>query len=58
MSKQINKYKIKVDIANYQDIVNFAMSLSNIESYRKLTHDERLKVVMSYPFKLRFTTVY
>lgn len=54
MSKQINKYKVMVEVANYQDIFDFATSLLNIKSFTKLTSDEKLKIVMSYPFKLKF----
>lgn len=58
MLKQTSKYKVKVEVANYQDVLDFATSLLNIESFKKLTYDEKLKIIMSYPFKLSFTTVY
>lgn len=57
MSKQINKCKVKVEVANYQDVIDFATSLLNIKSFTKLTYDEKLKIVMSYPFKLSFKQV-
>lgn len=55
--KNKNNFKLKVEIANYQDILNFAISLSNINSFKKLTQDEKLKIIMSYPFKLNFRQV-
>lgn len=57
MSKQINKCKVKVEVANYQDVIDFATSLLNIKSFTKLTSDEKLKIVMNYPFKLSFKQV-
>lgn len=41
MSKQINKCKVKVEVANYQDIIDFATSLLNIKSFTKLTSDKK-----------------
>lgn len=54
MSKQISNCKVKVEVANYQDIFDFATSLLNIKSFKKLTSDEKLKIIMSYPVKLKF----
>ena len=34
MSKQISKCKVKVEVANYQDIFDFATSLLNIKSFK------------------------
>lgn len=55
--KNKNNFKLKVEIANYQDILDFEISLSNIKSFKKLTQDEKLKIIMSYPFKLSFKQV-
>ena len=52
-----NNFKLKVEIANYQDILDFAISLSNIKSFNILTQDEKLKIIMSYPFEFNFKQV-
>ena len=57
MSKQISNCKVMVEVANYQDVIDFATSLLNIKSFEKLTHDEKLKIFMSYPFKFNFKQV-
>ena len=55
--KNKNNFKLKVEIANYQDILDFAFSLSNIKSFNVLTQDEKLKIIMSYPFEFNFKQV-
>lgn len=55
--KNKNNFKLKVEIANYQDILDFAISLSSIKSFNILTQDEKLKIIMSYPFKLKFKQI-
>lgn len=34
MPKQISKCKVKVEVANYKDIFDFATSLLNINSFK------------------------
>jgi len=48
------KYRIKVEVANSDDINEFATSVSKLESLKKLTNTEKLKILVSYPFRLRF----
>ena len=55
--KNKNNFKLKIEIANYQDILDFAISLSSIKSFKKLTQDEKLKIIMSYPFNFKFTQI-
>ena len=55
--KNRNNFELKVEIANYQDILDFAISLSNIKSSNVLTQDEKLKIIMSYPFEFNFKQV-
>ena len=39
-----------VSITNYNDILSFARSLAQIPEFRKLSSDEKLKIIYSYPF--------
>lgn len=49
-----NDYHVKVEVANSEDINEFATSVSKLESFKKLTNTEKLKILVSYPFRLRF----
>jgi len=48
------EYRVKVEVANSDDINEFATSVSKLESFKKLTNTEKLKILVSYPFRLRF----
>ena len=48
------KYRIKVEVANSDDINEFATSVSKLESFKKLTNTKKLKILVGYPFRLRF----
>lgn len=39
-----------VSITNYNDILSFARSLTQIPEFCKLLSDEKLKIIYSYPF--------
>ena len=44
-------YHAYIKIANYDDIVSFTKSLAQIPEFCKLSSDEKLKIIYSYPFK-------
>lgn len=48
------KYRIKVEVVNSDDINEFATSVSKLDSFKKLPDTEKLKILVSYPFRLRF----
>ena len=48
-----NDYRVKTEVTNLEDINEFATSVSKLESFKKLTNDEKLKILVSYPFRLR-----
>ena len=39
-----------VSTTNYNDILSFARSLTQIPEFCKLLSDEKLKIIYSYPF--------
>lgn len=43
-------YYAYVSITNYNDILSFAKSLTQIPEFCKLSSDEKLKIIYSYPF--------
>lgn len=45
-------YKVSVRIKNFNDIISFAHAMSNLDVFQKLSYDEKLKILFSYPFRL------
>lgn len=43
-------YYAHIKITNYNDILSFVKSLAQIPEFRKLSSDEKLKIIYSYPF--------
>lgn len=48
-----NQYHIKLTISNIDEVIAFAERINNIPECQKLTPDQRLKIIMSYPFILK-----
>jgi len=48
-----NDYRVEAEVTNFEDINEFVTSVSKLESFKKLTDDEKLKILVSYPFRLR-----
>lgn len=46
-----------INIENYDDIINFAKSVSNIHEFSILTPNEKLRIIFTYPFLLTSKTV-
>lgn len=46
------KYYATILIKNYDDISSFAKSLIQIPEFRKLSMEEKLKIIYAYPFRL------
>lgn len=46
------KYYATIKIKNYDDILSFAKSLIQIPEFRKLSIEEKLKIIYVYPFDL------
>ena len=46
------KYYVTILIKNYDDILSFAKSLIQIPEFRKLSIEEKLKIIYAYPFDL------
>ena len=44
-----------ITITNYDDIWNFAESLSRIPEFLKLSYEEKMRVIFSYPLKYQIT---
>lgn len=49
--KYTNKaaYKCSVYIANTYDIISFAQKISQMQEFKKLTSDQKLNIICSYP---------
>ena len=47
-------YKVKLEIINFDDIINFTKQLKNIKEFNILTPDEKLSIIYSYPFRFEF----
>lgn len=45
-------YKASVRIKNFNDIISFAHTMSNLDVFQKLSYDKKLKILFSYPFRL------
>lgn len=45
-------YKVSVRIKNFNDIISFTYEISNLNVFQKLSYDEKLKILFSYPFRL------
>lgn len=43
-------YYAYVNITNYNDILSFTKYLTQIPEFCKLSSDEKLKIIYSYPF--------
>ena len=52
------EYRVKVEVANSNDINEFATSISKLDSFKKLPDNEKLKILVSYPFRLRFKQIF
>lgn len=52
------KYRIKVEVANSDDINEFATSVSKLDSFKKLPDNEKLKILVSYPLRLNFKQIF
>lgn len=48
----ILNYYVKVQVANLDDAIEFAYTLSKHKVFQKLSYDEKLKILFSYPFRL------
>lgn len=46
-------YKVSVRIKNFNDIISFAYEISNLNVFQKLSYDEKLKILFSYPFRFK-----
>lgn len=44
-------YKASVKLSNFEDIINFVHALSDLNVFQKLSYNEKLKILFSYPFK-------
>lgn len=53
--KYTNKaaYKCSVYITNTDDIIRFAQKLSQMQEFKKLTSDQKLNIIYSYPVDVR-----
>lgn len=45
-------YKVSVRIKNLNDIISFVHAMSDLDVFQKLSYDEKLKILFSYPFRL------
>jgi hypothetical protein len=52
------EYRVKVEVANSDDIIEFATSVSKLDSFKKLPDNEKLKILVNYPFRLRFKQIF
>lgn len=52
------EYRVKVEVANSDDINEFATSVSKLDSFKKLPDNEKLKILVNYPFRLRFKQIF
>lgn len=52
------KYRIKVEVANSNDIIEFETSVLKLDSFKKLTDNEKLKILVSYPLRLNFKQIF
>ena len=43
-------YYVHIKITNYDDILSFTKYLAKIPEFCKLSSDEKLKIIYSYPF--------
>lgn len=49
------QYFSEIKIINYDDILHFLKSITNIPEFCKLSSDEKLKIIYSYPFRYEIT---
>lgn len=52
MSNKKTCFHATAEIANYDDILCFAKSLAHIPEFCKLTAEEKMKIIFSYPFRI------
>nr|DAP89408.1 MAG TPA: hypothetical protein [Caudoviricetes sp.] len=52
------EYRVKVEVANSDDIIEFATSVLKLDSFKKLTDNEKLKILVSYPLRLKFKQIF
>lgn len=52
------KYRVKVEVANSDDIIEFATSVLKLDSFKKLADNEKLKILVSYPLRLKFKQIF
>jgi hypothetical protein len=48
-------YKVKADIANYEDLKKFADKIKEMPECKSLTSEEKLNIIFSYPIKIQIT---
>lgn len=48
-----SQYYIKLTILNIDEVIAFAERINDMPECQKLTPDQRLKIIMSYPFILK-----
>lgn len=48
-----SQYYIKLTIQNIDEVIAFAKKINEIPKCKILTPDQRLKIIMSYPFILK-----
>lgn len=48
-----SQYYIKLTIQNIDEVIAFAERINEMPECKKLTPDQRLKIIMSYPFILK-----
>lgn len=44
-------YKVSVRIKNIEDIMEFARIISKLPIFQKLTYEQKLRIIYSYPFE-------
>lgn len=52
------EYRVKVEVVNSNDINEFATSISKLDSFKKLSDNEKLKILVSYPLRLKFKQIF
>lgn len=50
---QKSQYHIKLTIQNIDEVIAFAKRINEIPKCKILTPDQKLKIIMSYPFILK-----
>lgn len=53
----MNKYNVKLKWINSKDCFNFVNKLKNITEFMALSNEEKHKIIMSYPIRLRYELI-